>query len=127
MTRRSGPIVVLALAVVAAQAIAVLVSESPWMPAVGALLFALALVGADTWVSRLRADSSRPSRKGLVLALAFLAACSIGTVGGPQLLTKILPFLAGGAAIPVLFRRDGTRTVRRSGFSSCVRTVSDTL
>ncbi len=104
MTRQNGPALVLAAALLVAEAIAVLTWDSVWMVAAGATLFALALVGVDAWVSRLRAEW--PSRQGVLMALAFLAACGMAAIGDPQLVAQVMPLLAGGAATPVLLRRN---------------------
>ena len=86
MTRRSGPVVLLAAALIASVALVAFTPGSTWTVAAGALLFTLALLGADVWVSRLRQEPPLPSRSGLVLAVAFLAACAISLVNDPQVL-----------------------------------------
>lgn len=93
-----GPAVLLALGIIVATAVAVWTAESLWLVLIGPLLLAFAIVAADALGSRLRGQSFAPSWGALMLAATFLAACLILALADPAGVAPMIPILGSGCA-----------------------------
>lgn len=97
-----GPAVLLALGILVATAVAVWAADSVWLVLTGPLLLALAIVGADALDSGLRGQSFVPSVGALVLGMAFLMACLTLALADPAGVAPMIPILGGTCAGAVI-------------------------
>jgi hypothetical protein len=110
--RYLGPKLVIGAGLLVSTLVAVLAAESGWWVLTGPLLLAASVVAADVLDSRLRGDSSSPSRGALLWAGMFLVTGIIVTLRDPRLVKTLLPVIGSSTWITILLRS-------RGGFPVC--------
>jgi hypothetical protein len=113
MTRKDwldlGPSLLVGAGIVVSTLIAVLAARSGWLILGGPLVLALAVVSADVMDSRLRGESSGPSRAALLLGGAFLLASAIVALRDPSLVKMLIPVFGAAGWVTLLLRPGGRR------------------
>jgi hypothetical protein len=109
MTRKHwldlGPSLLVAGGIIVSTLVAVLTAESGWLVLAGPLLLALSVVGADVLASRLRGESSGPSRAALIMGGACLLSCLIVALRDPSLVKTLIPVLGGPTWVTLFLLR----------------------
>jgi hypothetical protein len=104
-----GPSLLVGVGIVVSTLIAVLAAESGWLILAGPLLLALTVVSADVLGSRLRGESSGPSRAALLLGGSFLLAGVIVTLRDPSLVKTLIPVIGAASWVTLLVSPEGRR------------------
>src|SRR5271170_7422512 len=99
-----SPSLLLATAIILSTLVAARSANSPRLLLLAPAILALAVVAADALSSRVRGESSRPSPAAIILGLSFLLAGAIVTFREPALVKTLMP-LIGITAWPALFVR----------------------
>jgi len=94
----AGPILLLALGIIASTVVAWLLPHSAWLALVGPAIMAAALVGASALFPRPHGVRRTAIRQAVILGVALLVAGVIVIRKDPALLAPLLPILGGGAA-----------------------------
>jgi peptidoglycan/LPS O-acetylase OafA/YrhL len=105
-----GPALSMALVMLAAAALAKAAPQAAWTAVAAPLLLVLALVGTDLVQRRRAGRRPLPSASVLLVAAAILVACGIVASRDLDGLAAMIPILGSCAAVPVILRRQGTRT-----------------
>src|SRR6266567_48994 len=86
-----GPVLVMALAMLAATALVAAAPHAPWAAVAGPLLLVLALLVTDLVQRRRAGRRSLPSASAVLLAAIILVACGILASGGLGRLAGMMP------------------------------------
>lgn len=98
------PAFVLAAGALVATWIAVHAGGSPWTALAGPLLLALAILAADAWEAHLQGQPLRPSQGVLMLGVSVVLAALIVGVGNPRQVQELMPVLSAVAAVAISSR-----------------------
>ena len=103
ITRDLAPSLLLACGIIAAQS-----AQSAWSVLAGTLVLALALLAADALAARLHGTASRPTLAAKILAVACVLVGSIAMLREPGHAASLIPVFGLGAWV-ALFMPGGSR------------------
>ena len=97
----TGPILLLAVGVIASTIVAWLLSHSSWLALLGPAIMALALIGTSAMIPQPHVVRRKAIRRAIILGASLLLASAIVVTKDPALLALIMPILGGGAGAAV--------------------------
>ncbi len=97
----TGPILLLAVGVIASTIAAWLLSYSTWLTLIGPAVMAVTLIGAGAWIPQPDVVRHQAIQRAIILGASVLLASAIVVLKDPTLVALVMPIIGGGAAAAV--------------------------